>query len=132
MTITAVIEKNDNGLYQISTDEVVAKCNFGGFGNSVQEAKADFMECIDEMREMTMEEGGAWPDSIDVEFTYDIPSLFNYFDFINVSKFARIVGINESKMRAYRAGVCNASEKTATRILEGIKKLGAEMQTAVL
>ena len=35
---------------------------------------------------------------------YDLPSFFNDFDFINVSKFAQYAGINESKMRQYKSG----------------------------
>lgn len=132
MKLIAVIEKSDDGFYQISTDVLVSGCSIGGFGRSASEAKQDFLDCIEEMKELTIEEGKDWPENIDVEFTYDIPSIFNHFDWINVSKFAQSVGINQSKMRAYRKGICNASEKTTAKIVDGLKNLGEELRAVAL
>lgn len=127
MKLIAVIEKSEDSFYQISTDTLVCGCSIGGYGHSASEAKKDFFECMAEMKELSIEEGKEWPEKIDVEFAYDIPSLFNHFDCINVSRFAQTVGINRSKMRAYRNGLCNASEKTTAKIVEGLKTLGEEL-----
>lgn len=67
-----------------------------------------------------------------MEFRYDIPSFFNYFDWINISAFAKQAGINESKMRAYKAGLSTASEKTMSKIRNTIKDMCAAMSAAVL
>jgi predicted RNase H-like HicB family nuclease len=135
MKITAIIERNDNNFYAITSEDVIAGCHFGGYGYTVQEAKADFFDGITESLETAVELGKTVtvkPEDIEVEFRYDIPSFFNYFDFINVTQFAKKAGINESKMRAYKSGVASASEKTINKILTAIKAMGAEMCAATL
>lgn len=63
---------------------------------------------------------------------YDLQSFFNYFDWINVSQFAKKAGINESKMRQYKNGLAFAGESTTKKILDTIKNIGAELQSATL
>ncbi len=135
MKIVGTIERNDNKYYQISSDDEIMGHCFGGYGYSVAEAKADFFKSIEEAKQMIVEEGLTVPsdaEHVEVEFRYDIPSFFNYFDWINISAFAKQAGINESKMRAYKAGVASASEKTLQRILSTIKAMGAELISATL
>lgn len=135
MKITATVEKNDNNFYAITSADVVAGCHFGGYGYSVQEAKQDFMEGIEESLETAKELGKDVPVSasdIEVEFRYDIPSFFNCFDWINISAFAKQAGINESKMRAYKSGLATASEKTVKKMLSTVKAMGAALSAATL
>ncbi len=135
MNITAVIERNDNGYYQISSNEELGDHGLGGYGYSASEAKSDFLKSIEEAKEMILEEMGTVPkeyEEIEVEFRYDLPSFFNYFDWINVSAFAKKAGINESKMRAYKSGIASASEKTMERIFSTIKAIGADLCSATL
>ncbi len=71
MKITAVVEKNDNNFYAITSDDVIAGCHFGGYSYSVQEAKADFMEGIKESLVTAKELGkdvAVLPEEIEVEF----------------------------------------------------------------
>lgn len=135
MNITGVVERNDNNYYQISSSDELEGHGLGGYGYTVNEAKEDFLRSIEEAREMIMEESGVIPaymNDIKVDFQYDIPSFFNYFDWINVSAFAKKAGINESKMRAYKSGLASASEKTMERICSTIKAMGAELCSAAL
>lgn len=135
MKITATIERNNDKYYQISSDDEIMGHCFGGYGYSVAEAKADFLKSIEEAKEMIVEDGHTVPadaENVEVEFMYDIPSFFNYFDWINISAFAKKAGINESKMRAYKAGVASASEMTLNRILSTIKAMGVELSAATL
>ena len=132
MKILAIVEKGKDGLYSIYTEAEIAGHSFGGFGESVEIAKKDFMESIQEVKEMITTERGSAPEEftdIKVEFKYDLESFFNYF---NASKFAAYAGINESKMRQYKTGVAFAGEKTTNKILKAIKKLGAELSAASL
>lgn len=135
MKITATVERTDSNFYSIISEDVIAGCHFAGYGDSVQEAKQDFYEGIEESLECAREMGkevSVTAKEIEVEFRYDIPSLFNDFDWINVSAFAKIAGINESKMRAYKAGVASASEKTTTKILSALRTMGAAMLAVTL
>jgi len=134
MKLTATIERNDNNYYQISSeDELMGHC-FGGYGYSVAEAKDDFFKSIEEAKEMIAEDGLVIPkeaQNIEVEFRYDIPSFFNFFEWINISAFAKQAGINESKMRAYKAGVATASEKTLAKMQAAVKRMSASMAAAL-
>lgn len=135
MKILAIIEKGTDGLYSIYSDDMLLNHGLGGYGSSVEEAKADFMESIKEAKEMITDEGNVLPDEvghIDVTFKYDLQSFFNYFDWINVSQFAKKAGINESKMRQYKNGLAFAGESTTKKILDAIKNIGAELQSATL
>lgn len=133
MKILAIVEKNENGFYQISCEQDLMGYHFGGFGHSVDEAKADFMESVDEAREMIAESGQeVQSEKIQVVFKYDLESFFSYFDWINVTQLARIAGINESKMRQYKAGLAFASDRTTRKIMTTIHRIGAELQSAVL
>ena len=128
MKVLAIVEKGNDGLYSMYTESEIADHGFGGFGDSVEIAKADFLSSIDEAKEMILAERGVIPiefDDLKVEFKYDLASFFNYFDCINA-------GINESKLRQYKSGVAFAGEKTTRKILQAIKKLGAELSAASL
>ena len=135
MKILAIIEKGTDGLYSIYSDDMLLNHGLGGYGSSVEEAKADFMESIKEAKGMITEESIPFPNEmeyIDVTFKYDLQSFFNYFDWINVSQFAKKAGINESKMRQYKNGLAFAGESTTKKILDTIKNIGAELQSATL
>lgn len=132
MKITAIIERNEDNYFMISSDCEVCDCIFGGYGYSVKEAKEDFLNSIEELRGISLEEGKDFPETIDVEFKYDVPSFFNFFDFINISKFAARAGINESKMRQYKTGSAFASEATTRKIMDTINQIASELQAVRL
>lgn len=123
MKIEAIIEKGSDGLYSIRSESKVGDSYLGGFGESVKVAKADFMESVAE----AFEEADQSLEGVLVVYNYDVPSFFNAFDCINASKFAACAGINESKMRQYKAGVAYPNEKTMKKILEAAHKIGGEL-----
>lgn len=130
MKLTAIIERSSDKFYSIYTADNDLEWGFGGYGDSVAAAREDYMASIEEMRAMACEDGKDFPADIAVEFRYDIPSFFNYFDWINISAFAKKAGINESKMRAYKAGAATASEKTLNKIKATVKKMCEQMSAA--
>ena len=67
---------------------------------------------------------------LDIEFEYkfDLSALFNYFDFINTSKFAQYIGIDPSLMRHYKVGNTYISATQRKRIEDGIHSIAAELQ----
>jgi len=123
MKIEAIIEKGSDGMYGIRSESKVGNHYFGGFGENVNDAKADFMESVIE----AFEEENQSMEGLSVRYSYDIPSFFNAFDFINASKFASYAGINESKMRQYKAGVAYPNERTMKKILAAAHKIGEDL-----
>ena len=134
MTIKAIIEKGEDGLYAVRSESKIGRSFLGGFGESVEEARKDFevsmLEAIEDAEKMGMVHPSR--NSVKIEFRYDLPSFFNYFDVINTTKFAAYAGINESKMRQYRCGLAYPGEKTTNKILAAIKKIGAELAVVAL
>lgn len=131
MRITGIIEKGTDGMYSIRSEQHLGNSYFGGFGSTVAEAKQDFKESIQEAMEEALSSGEN-AEPFEVSFQYDLPSFFNDFDFINASRFAQYVGINESKMRQYKSGTAYPGEKTARKILDAIHSIGAELSSVSL
>lgn len=134
MVIKAIIERGSDGLYSVYSDDHIGNSYLGGFGESVADAKTDFQTSIKEAISEATAAGETVINAseISIEYRYDIPSFFNFFDFINVSKFAEYAGINESKMRAYKSGVAFPGEKTMTKISKAVKSIGTELISAAL
>lgn len=132
MTIKAIIEKGKDGLYAVYSEDHIGNSYLGGFGESAKEAKDDFVESIREAIAENEKEGKPSPtfEDVVVEYHYDLPSFFNCFDFINVRKFARYAGVNESKMRAYKSGAAFPGEKVASRIIKAIKNISTDLGSA--
>ncbi|MDR2120345.1 MAG: type II toxin-antitoxin system HicB family antitoxin [Tannerella sp.] len=128
MTTTALIEKGKDGTFGIFTPEIGH--TIIGEGKTVEEAKADFENSVREMKLSYTENGREIPDelkNIQFVYKYDIASMFDYYDWINVSRFAEKAGINPSLMRQYRMGKKYISEKQAGKIEETLHNLGNEL-----
>ena len=98
--------------------------------NAAHKAIADFQNSMAEVRTAFKDAGELLPDELqDVEFEYryDIASVFDYFDYINVSKFATRIGINPSLLRQYKSGGTYISERQAGKIESAIHRLGQEL-----
>ena len=130
--ITAIIEKGQDGRYAITSAQSFGRNHFGGYGDTVEDAKADFRECVEDCRELAITDGNSAPEEYQITFRYDIPSFFEDFGFINASRFAQYAGINESKMRQYKSGAAFPGEKTTKKILDAIHRIGSELSSVSL
>ena len=130
--ITAIIEKGPDGRYAVTSAQSFGRNHFDGYGDTIEEAKADFRESVEDCRELAAADGADVPEEYQVTFRYDIPSFFEDFGFINASRFAQYAGINESKMRQYKSGVAFPGEKTTKKILDAIHRIGAELSSVSL
>jgi len=128
MKTTALIEKGKDGTFGVFTPDL--QHTIIGEGKTVAEAKADFENSIKEIIASYTETGKQIPNELQgVEFVYkyDIASLFNYYSFINVSKFAQMVGINASLMRQYKSGNQYISENQISKIEDALHKMANEI-----
>jgi predicted RNase H-like HicB family nuclease len=133
MKTTALIEKGEDGTFGIFTPDL--KSTIIGEGNTVAEAKADFENSVKELVLYYHEtENSKVNELTDIEFEYkyDIASLFNYYNFINVTKFAKVAGINASLMRQYKSGNQYISENQVMKIEEALHKLANEISAIKL
>ena len=130
----AIVELWNDGTYSIYVPDM-ENHNLNAQGKTVAEAKENLLVALDDYRNMYKESGKPVPMEIDnpeFEFKYDLASFFDYFDWINISKFAVKAKINPSLMRQYKSRVTYASEKQSEKIQKSINKLGKELLTVKL
>lgn len=130
MKVKALIEKTDNGYYSITSDEMIGSYCLGGYGDSLADAKTDFMSVVKEAQEAYVAAHGELSEEyrdISVSYQYDLQSFFAYFDWINITKFAQVAGVNESKLRLYKVGKAYAGERTKAKLQAAVKRMGAEL-----
>lgn len=122
------IEKQSDGTY-IAYNTDGEKVQLIGTGDTVKEAKEDFFNTIEEVKESYIELGDEMPACLseDIDFRFDISSLFEYYSMLNASALGRYLGINDSLMRKYRQGDTAISDKQLEKIEAGIRKLGSEL-----
>jgi len=127
MKTIALIEKGKDGTYGIFTPDI--NSTIIGSGDTVAEAKADFENSVQEIIEAYQENGDELPDelkNIEFDFQYDLASIFNFYDFINVSKFAKRTGINPSLMRQYKTRKMPISKVQKAKIQTIFHHIGKE------
>jgi predicted RNase H-like HicB family nuclease len=123
------IEKQSDGTYIAYNTDDNTKVQLIGTGNSVKEAKQDFIESKKWMTEGYKEDGEQVPPELyeEVVFRFDLSSLFEYYNMLNVSALARYLGINPSLMRQYKKGDTYISDAQLAKIESGIKALGKDL-----
>jgi predicted RNase H-like HicB family nuclease len=133
--ITVIIEKG-TGLYSAYIPDDIKSVFVKGQGNSISAAIKDMKTALEEAKDSFID--GRKPLPADLtgemkfEFKYDIASLFDHFDEINISSFARKNGINESLLRKYRNRLAFASERQRKKIESGLHNLGRSLCEATL
>ena len=135
MKVTGIIEKNADGHYSIACNEMIGNYGLGGYGDTLSDAKQDFLEVISDAKASYLKTNGVLPkemETIEVEYRYSLTDFFAFFDWINVSRFAKVAGINESKMRQYKVGTAFASEKTREKIMAAIQRMSTELASVSL
>ncbi len=122
------IEKQADGTY-IAYNTDGEHCQLIGTGDTVKEAKEDFFNTIEESKEAYVEMGKSVPAELtsEVDFHFDISSLFEYYAIFNVSALGRYIGINPSLMRQYKKGDTPISDAQLEKIEAGIHRLGSEL-----
>lgn len=104
-TSVALIERGKDGTFGIFTPQL--NHSIIGEGKTVLEAKEDFLNSFFEMITSYTDDGKEIPSelkNISFEFKYDIASFFDYYDYLNMSAFAKKAGINPSLLRQYKSG----------------------------
>lgn len=133
--ILVIIEKGTDGFYSAYTPNTESTV-LNGQGNTVEDAINDLKVSMEEVIESYMETDGQVPEElqgdIEFEYKYDVPSLFNFFDEINMTTFSKKIGINASLLRRYKNGFAFASEKQVIKIKNGLHELGRQLSSAQL
>lgn len=101
------------------------------FGDSLGEIKENIREAINLQLEGMKEDGEEIPFNLQEEFTIelnlDVAQVFNLYQSINSSGFAKRIGMSQSLLSQYVNGLKKPSEKQSRRILEGVVDFGREL-----
>lgn len=129
--ITVVIEKDENGFgaFTKNTKSVII-----GEGKTAAEAKQDFLNSFQEVLD-SYDSAQDIPEELlhaEFEYKYDISAFFDMFEFLNVSKLAKKIGINPSLMRHYKRGDTYISDAQAGKIESCIHEIARELLSVTL
>ena len=82
------------------------------------------------MKEVYQKHGDEVPASLMEKptFKFDLASFFEYYSFINVTAFAKMVGINGSLMRQYKKGNTYISDTQLEKIQTFVNNMGMDFQ----
>lgn len=128
--IQVTVECAQDGTFWCYTNEDIQGVGLNGAGNTVAEAKADFMECLAEAKADAQEQGTEFLE-VEFEYKYDLRSFFNYFSFLNMTDIAKRTGINPSLLHQYNSGIKTAGEKTYRRLSACLSDIRKDLQSAV-
>lgn len=129
MKTTALIETGPDGGFDIVLMDLENHVIFGD-GDTVQEAKEDLLNSIQEVIASYTEEGEPVPEelcNLELEYKYDIASFFNEFKWINISALAKVLGMNKSLLYQYKKGDTYISHEQMKRIEKGVHELGKKL-----
>ena len=124
---------NNNNMEMIKLDLIIEKGNNDLFGrvnhndNLIVENAANVLELEHKLKQLLHEFEGIDPNHIVFEHYYDVYALFEEFNFINISKFAKYAGINPGLMRQYASGVKSPKQLQAKKIEAAFHKLSHEI-----
>jgi len=127
--MTIVIEKTKDGNFDCYPADEAQDYGICGYGATAQEAIADLQVCIKDARAALAAEGKDVPE-YELEYKYDIGSFFDYFDIFNVTKLARMAGINKSLISQYVSGKRHASQLQYDRLRRSVEKVKADLAAA--
>ncbi len=120
--ITAIIECAGHNSYDVRATESVCNMLMIGYGSSVEEAIEDFNKVYEESKKMY-----GCPE-LEFEFKYD-PSCFlvAFKKRLSLSGLQTVTGINQRQLSHYLTGRRKPSPTTSKKIMDGVRKFGAEL-----
>lgn len=114
----AQICRGRDGYYAINCPDAWNDVHFGGFGNTLEEAKED-------LREFAREFG--YPESEQFEWVYDISAFFYCHPYLRISEVAKRAGVAPAQMRRYACGISMPRPATLRKIFDAINNIGGEL-----
>lgn len=126
--IKVVIERGDDGTYSAYMDNYSYDFHLVGDGKTVEEAKENFMQAVEEMRNYYSEQGRVFPE-VEFRFVYDTASFLNYYAYaFTLAGLGRITGINQGQLSHYVTGNRKPSPKTVEKIEKALHAFAKEIE----
>ena len=127
MKAIVIIERGTDGFYSAYMDDDRFDFGLNGQGNTVLEAKDDFLKALQEIREMKLDEGTVMPN-LEFEFEYDVDSFLNYYSgVLSKSGLEKITGINQKQLWHYASGKRKPTKQTILKIQNGLHNFAKDL-----
>lgn len=124
--ILAIMERGrGKGNFSCFATESVDNCGINGFGRNSRETIKDMQMAVQEFKEIKAAEGKEFPD-VEFDIRFDIGSFFDFYP-IDVTAFAKYIGMNASVLRQYVTGLREPKQEAIDRIRAGIDKLSEDL-----
>lgn len=125
MEVSVFIEMGNDGTYgaYIPGENPLS---FGviGEGNTVEEAKQDFLNVFNAYKE----DGEEVPDQVQFVFSYDVPSFLAYYSKrLTLAGLERITGVAQGQLSHYVTGRRKPSRQTVEKIQRALQAFGKEL-----
>lgn len=127
--VTFIIEASSTGFGAYTNDDFPP---ITAYAKTIPELKEDLLEVVQEYIDYEKEVDGKTDPllnggNLEFVYKYDLESIFANFGMLDVTNFAKRVGLNPSLMRQYKSGLAKASDKQKRRIEKGLHDLGREL-----
>ena len=127
METRVIIERGTDGLYSCYMDNDSFDFALNGQGNSVEEAKNEFLLTYQELKEMYQEEEKVAP-ALKFQYEYDIPSFLSYYSkVLSLAGLHRLTGINQGQLSQYVSGYRKPGLKTVRKIETSLHEFAEEI-----
>lgn len=129
MKVVVLIEKGLDGTYDAHFGEDTdLSLGLLGQGNTVQEAIDDFYAGKDEMKALYQDLGKSFPEDLEFEFKYDLPSFLRYYSkILSLAGLERLTGVNQGQLSHYISGYRKPGRKTTEKIEKALHQFGKEI-----
>lgn len=104
------------------------KASVLGVGSNVKAAIKDMESGWADTAETYKQQGKEVPE-LNISYRFDVGSLFNYYDYLNMAGVSRRLNISPSLMRQYATGARTPGKKKREEIARGIKMLAGQLET---
>jgi hypothetical protein len=127
MKVKVIIERGNDGSYgaYIGSNNV----SFGiiGDGETVQDAKNDFLNSYEEMKDYYAENNKNFTEC-EFQFQFDIASFLAYYgSILSLAGMERLTGVNQGQLSHYVTGHRKPSKKTIEKIETKLHEFGKEL-----
>ena len=127
MKVKVIIERGNDGSYgaYIGSNNV----SFGiiGDGETVQDAKNDFLNSYEEMKDYYAENNKNFT-KCEFQFQFDIASFLAYYgSILSLAGMERLTGVNQGQLSHYVTGHRKPSKKTIEKIETKLHEFGKEL-----
>ena len=127
MKAKVIIERGNDGLFSYYMDENKFDFGLNGQGNTIEEAKNEFLSVYSELKDMYLEEGKTLPN-LKFEYEYDMSSFLNYYSgILSKSGLEKITGVNQKQLWHYSSGKRKPTKSTIKKIQLGLRKFSNEL-----